>query len=181
MSPAETVSPEQLTEALQVFERSFRSDVARIFRSRLRPLGFVLETGEHLLFDPAGCRFERGGPGLRDEHPELSWTRVESATLDESLRVPWGMGNLLISGCIRNAVPDERRSADFLFWALALVRQTGYFDLRSLWFLRPRAWGTVFRRRIEFFEILRSSLRSGGFLQGNIQPRHLVEKTDRSS
>jgi hypothetical protein len=81
------------------------------------------------------------------------------------------MGDLLISGRMRTEIPERSRSADFRFWAVALIRNTGYFRLSSLWFLRIRALDTAFRRRIEAADIVQCSFRAGGFLAGNIEPR----------
>src|SRR5437868_4113945 len=55
-------------------------------------------------------------------------------------------------------------AADFRFWAVALIRHTGYFKLSSLWFLRPRGFGTGLRRWREFVDIIHSSIRGDAFL-----------------
>jgi hypothetical protein len=79
---------------------------------------------------------------------------------------------------MRTDVPEEFRTADFRFWAIALIRHTGYFRIGSLWFLRPRALGTAFRRRREAMDILDRSIRFGGFAAGNIEPRRQAGTAD---
>jgi hypothetical protein len=174
--PAVGVSREQLAEAAAAFEQSF-ARVSRLFRRRVRPCGFTCsDDQEALLFDPIRSRFTFGDQALRAEHPTLGWTTTSRELLTRALRVPWGMADLLISGCMITQVPKEFRNADFVFWAVALVRHTGYLDLGSWWFLKPRAVATAFRRRAEALDIALSSVRAGGFTEGNLMPRKIGEQ-----
>jgi hypothetical protein len=168
--------PIALTEAATLFEKSFEHTVSLFIRRKLRPLGFVVEEdGARLLFDPASSRFEIGVADLEAQHPEYSWTRTNRQTLTQAFKLPWGLGDLLISGRMRTQVPAEFRAADFRFWAVALIRHTGYFNLSSLWFLRPRAVGTGLRRWRESLDIVVRSVKGGGFLAGNIEPKRRAD------
>jgi L-ascorbate metabolism protein UlaG (beta-lactamase superfamily) len=161
-----------LHEAAATFEKSFCRSVSWPIRRALRPLGFVVsEDGSRLLFHPSSSRFQFGDTTLQTLNSEYSWTTTNRQTLTQALKLPWGMGNLLISGRMRTEIPERFRSVDFRFWAVALIRNTGYFRLSSLWFLRIRALDTAFRRRIEAADIIQRSFRAGGFLAGNIEPR----------
>ncbi len=165
-----------LNEAAMTFEKSFRKTVFVLIRRALRPQGFVVaEDGLRLLFDPSTSRFQFGDKKLQEQYPHCSWTTTNRQTLTQALKLPWGMGDLLISGRMRTETPEQFRAVDFRFWAVSLIRHTGYFNLSSLWFLRPRAIDTAFRRRIEAADILQRSFSAGGFLAGNIEPRRQSE------
>lgn len=176
MAEPRTASNEELLKAVATFEASFRETVAYPFRRKLRSCGFQIDGEETCLrFDPVQSRFQIG-IGLRLEHPELAWHTTSRSALTGALKMPWGMADLLISGRMRTEVPAQHRAVDFLFWAVALIRHTGYFNLKVGWFLRPRALDGLFRRRREVFEILLNSVRGAGFLKGNILPRKASEK-----
>jgi UDP-MurNAc hydroxylase len=165
-----------LIEAASLFEKSFEQTVSRFIRKNLRPLGFVAqEDGARLLFDPRSSRFEIGDSSLEERHPEYSWTRTNRQSLTQAFKLPWGLGDLLISGRMRTLVPAEFRAVDFRFWAVALIRHTSYFNLASLWFLKPRALGAGMRRWREAVDIVRRSIGGGGFIAGNIEPRRQGE------
>jgi hypothetical protein len=168
-----------LTQAAAIFKTQFRRTVSAPLRLAIRPLGFTVEEdGRCLLFNPRSSRFQFGGAELRAACPEYSWTQTNRQTLTQALKLPWGMGNLLISGRMRTEVRSEFRTLDFRFWAVALIRHTGYFRFVSLWFLRPRALDTAFRRRREALDILYRAIRFGGFIAGNIEPRRQTEKAE---
>ena len=161
-----------LHEAAATFEKSFKRTVSTPIRRLLRPLGFVVaEDGTRLLFNPSTSRFQIGDTTLQSLNTEYSWTTTSRQTLTQALKLPWGMGDLLISGRMRTEVSEQFRSRDFRFWAVSLIRHTGYLKLSSLWFLRPRALDTAFRRRIEAADIIQRSVRAGGFLAGHVEPR----------
>jgi hypothetical protein len=164
---------EELLQAARTFEKEFKDTVAWVFRRKLRPCGFVSEDDNtHLLFDPKSCQLQVGQAELKQAHPDVSWTRTSQRVLTDSFKLPWGMASLLISGCMKTEVPAEHRSQDFLFWAVGLIRHTGYFNLKTLWFLKPRALTTAFRRRHEAYDILYKTLKAGSLTKGNIVPRH---------
>ena len=169
---------ESLRQAASIFENQFRHTVSFLIRRAIRPLGFTVEEdGACLLFNPRTSRFEFGNRELRSTHPQYSWTQTSRQTLTQALKLPWGMGDLLISGRIRTEVPERFRTIDFRFWAVALIRHTGYLRLASFWFLRPRAVDTAFRRSREAMDIAYRSIRFGGFAAGNIEPRPQAGKS----
>ena len=102
----------------------------------------------------------------------MSWTTTSQQILIDSFRLPWGMASLLISGCMVTQVPEQFRGDDFVFWAVGLIRHTGYFNLKTMWFLKPRALGTMLRRRHEAYDILWKTLKAGSLIKGNVAPRH---------
>src|SRR5262249_47382310 len=157
-----------LREAAAAFEKSFRRNVSWPLRRMLRPVGFVVaEDGSRLLFHPSSSQVQFGDPALQTRNSEYSWTTTNRQTLTQAFKLPWGMGDLLIFGRMRTEIPEQFRALDFRFWAVSLIRHTGYFNLSSLWFLRPRALATAFRRRTEAADIIQRSFRAGGFLAGN--------------
>lgn len=58
------------------------------------------------------------------------------------------------------------------------IRHTAYFRIGALWFLRPRAIDTAFRRWREAMDILYRTARFGGFAAGNIEPRRQTVKAE---
>jgi hypothetical protein len=148
-------------------------EVSSVFRRRAGPCGFELRpSGEHLVFDPATARFARGGRELKAAHLELPWTATSRSAFARALRHPWGIADLMICGCIRVEVPPDRRARAFVFWALGLLRHTGYLDLGSGWFLEARGLSVAARRWREALDIARSAL-AGGLLAGNLEPRRV--------
>lgn len=164
---------EELLKAARTFESTFKDSVAWIFRRKVRACGFICEDdGTHLLFDPKASTFTISRVDLKQANPDVSWTTTSQQILIDSFRLPWGMASLLISGCMVTQVPEQFRGDDFVFWAVGLIRHTGYFNLKTLWFLKPRALGTMLRRRHEAYDILWKSLKAGSVIKGNVAPRH---------
>jgi hypothetical protein len=159
---------------LEKFSRDFRESIHPLLRRKLRPVGFLAGDGEDavgILFHPATGEYQLGGRELQRARPELSWHQTSPPLLQAAFKTPWGLADLMINGSLRTTVPAEYRGQDFVFWALNLIRHTGYLDLRSLWFLRWRGVKTALRRHDELLDILLSALFKGGLMEGNLTPR----------
>ncbi|HEX4683447.1 MAG TPA: MBL fold metallo-hydrolase [Gemmatimonadaceae bacterium] len=89
--------------------------------------------------------------------------RMASEVAGAAVEHDWGWSDLSIGARFRATVAPGWESREIWFWIIPMLGGEGYLNLKTLWFMRPRALQVWWGRRLEILDYVRS-LCTGRFM-----------------
>ena len=153
--------------AIELLDKKMENFVRKLSRRVSGPLRRKLPRFAFLLSDQPWGYIVDDTRAERKTKPELAGEPIQytiaSSVVSESVEHDWGWADLSIGARFRARVAPGWEAREIWFWIIPMLGGEGYLNLKTAWFLRPRALQIWWGRRKELQDYLRNAL-SGKFM-----------------